>query len=295
MTACPLSALSTQMSQSIWQTNTTVLVNGVEGLTGICADTISKFVYMVQSTGIISCYAYGNNTCPRSQPGLPSPAACAVDNAYAPYGGPPKVAFSSPATGAIHTVDMNTGELVVVATDLNAPIGVKFGCVPRDSVLLPVWKIAAELFADAMVTATTDILKSLYPESEYRIYPAVTTQEEPEVDCPAMLSDYTSFTIDQGKAWAYAVTNITTQSIAAANGGSGAYTGLTAVAPVFADAINALRASKPSISAGSGAGFAMSIQCTTNNSYIPDLVLFSYGIGIGGGTGPSGCVMLRGG
>jgi hypothetical protein len=151
--------------------------------------------------------------------------------------------------------------------------------------LLATWKIAAVSFADAIVSSTNAMMSTLLPTSNVKIFPTITVQEEPEVICPARLMDYTDYVVSQAKSWSNAIGSITSRALTSADGGQGAFSGMTSAAPTFAKAAKYLQSSNATISGGAGVGFAMSLQC--NNT-----VLFSFGVALGGGFGPSGCVVL---
>jgi hypothetical protein len=191
--------------------------------------------------------------------------------------------YASPSTGSIHSVDVSSNAIVALATDMSEPNGVRFACMPPASQLLSTWKIAAESFSNAVVASTNAIMNTLLPTSNVKIFPSVTVQEEPEVICPAKLMDYTDYVVFQAKSWSNAVGSITKSALLSSDGGQGAYTGMTSAAPTFVKAANYLQSSNATISGGAGVGFAMSLQC--NNT-----VLFSFGVALGGGFGPSGCV-----
>jgi len=104
---------------------------------GLCVDTYARHVYYIQggNSGSISCHAYGSTPCntANGQDGvildnLQYPYMCTVDNMYAPYGGPTKIAFSEPnVPGSVYSVYNNGSNVQLVGTDMNAPMGVKLG------------------------------------------------------------------------------------------------------------------------------------------------------------------------
>jgi len=256
-----------------------VVVPSVPGLQGICLDTVAGHVFMTQQEGTIGCYAYGGSPCPPAISVQGQPSFCAVDNLFASYGGPTKIAYSSPDSGSIHTVDTQSGAEVNIASDMANPSGIQFGCEPRDSYLVPIWKIVGQLFSVAVVEATEALMQAVLPNSAAKLYPWVTVQEDAEISCPAMLLDFPSYTIAQGKTWSQAVSNLTAGAIS--GGGSAVYAALPPEGPSFLSSSAVLSASNATVSAGTGAGFSMSIQC--NGS-----ILFSYGAAVGGGVSAQG-------
>lgn len=104
---------------------------------GLCLDSYAKQVYWVQGGhgGSIHCYAYGDTPCYKETiiDGLNYPYMCDIDNSFAPYGGPTRIAWSEAnRPGSVYYAWLNgTGETLVnvtVSTDLDAPMGIAFGC-----------------------------------------------------------------------------------------------------------------------------------------------------------------------
>ena len=51
-----------------------------------------------------------------------------MDNVYAPYGGPTRLIFSEPnVPGSVYVVDTSGSNLQLIASDLDAPMGVALG------------------------------------------------------------------------------------------------------------------------------------------------------------------------
>ena len=138
------------MSGSLWTfftngSNATQLLpneNATAGLIqnyGLCLDTYKKHIYWVQGGhgGSIHCLEYGTEQCPKETiiDGLNYPYMCDIDNAFAPYGGPTRIAWSEAnRPGSVYYAWANgTDEELVnvtVSTDLDAPMGLAFGCSP---------------------------------------------------------------------------------------------------------------------------------------------------------------------
>lgn len=103
---------------------------------GLCVDKVQKHVYYVQGGhgGQINCVAYGSTPCVNAVLAsiLEYPYMCDVDTVWAAYGGPTRVVFSQAnLPGQIFYVDTDGSELQklnTVSADLDAPMGVKFGC-----------------------------------------------------------------------------------------------------------------------------------------------------------------------
>ena len=106
---------------------------------GLCIDTLAKQVYWVQggNGGSIHCYAYGDTSCFKEIiiDQLNYPYMCDIDNTYAPFGGPTRIAWSEAnRPGSVFYAWTNGSDTrsvkVTVATDLDAPMGIAFGCSP---------------------------------------------------------------------------------------------------------------------------------------------------------------------
>lgn len=105
---------------------------------GLCVDTYARHLYYIQggNGGSITCHAYGSTPCntpdKKDGPiatGLQYPYMCAVDNLWAKYGGPTRVVFSEPnVPGSVYMVDNDGSNTVLLASDLDAPMGIKLGC-----------------------------------------------------------------------------------------------------------------------------------------------------------------------
>jgi len=103
---------------------------------GVCVDKLAQHVYYIQGGhgGQINCVAYGSTPCanPVLADILEYPYMCAVDTAFAKYGGPTNVLFSQAnRPGQIYyltTDGKNMKQIQTVTTDLDAPMGVAFGC-----------------------------------------------------------------------------------------------------------------------------------------------------------------------
>eukprot|EP00943_MAST-04B_sp_MAST-4B-sp1_P002089 g2089.t1 len=107
---------------------------------GLCVDDIKSHVYYVQGGhgGSISCLAYGKTPCVREVFAdiLEYPYMCAVDNSLSKYGAPTTLVFSQAnLPGQIYYItdlpNSTKTKLNVVTDDLQAPMGVEFGCVGK--------------------------------------------------------------------------------------------------------------------------------------------------------------------
>lgn len=122
--------------------NETVLKTGLHFPYGLCVDEENQNVFYVQGGhgGSISCHSYGNTPCKVDVVAdiLEYPYMCQVDSSLAKYGGPTIVLFSEAnRPGNIFYVTDDGVEhyniTVVNSTDLEAPMGVDFGCQARDN------------------------------------------------------------------------------------------------------------------------------------------------------------------
>lgn len=124
--------------QNLDGSNLQVVAAGLIQNYGLCIDRYAQHVYYIQggNGGSISCYAYGSKKCntPTGANGvildqLQYPYMCDVDNVYAPYGGPTKIVFSEPnVPGSIYSVNNDGTNVVLIGSDLDAPMGIKLGC-----------------------------------------------------------------------------------------------------------------------------------------------------------------------
>jgi uncharacterized surface protein with fasciclin (FAS1) repeats len=105
---------------------------------GLCVDRYARHLYYIVGGhgGKIFCHAYGSTPCNTTDgkdgmviDNLEYPYMCVVDNLYAPYGGPTRVVFSEPnVPGSVYSVDNDGSNVVLLASDLDAPMGLKLGC-----------------------------------------------------------------------------------------------------------------------------------------------------------------------
>jgi len=116
--------------------NYRVLAENLAQNYGLCVDTLARHVYYIQGGhgGSISCYPYGDAPCPAAGgtvvSGLEYPYMCAVDNTYAKYGGPTTIIFSEAnVPGSVFAMNSDGSNKRLINTELNAPMGVKLGCV----------------------------------------------------------------------------------------------------------------------------------------------------------------------
>ena len=121
-------------------TDEKLLKSGLNRPYGLCVDDVKSHVYYVQGGhgGSISCMAYGKIPCAREVFAdiLEYPYMCAVDNSFSKYGGPTTLVFSQAnLPGQIYYIsdlpNSTKTKLNVVTEDLEAPMGVEFGCVGR--------------------------------------------------------------------------------------------------------------------------------------------------------------------
>lgn len=102
---------------------------------GLCVDKLAKHVYYIQGGhgGGIYCYPYGHTPCAGTSgkiiDGLEYPYMCAVDNLWAPYGGPTTVLFSEANyPGQVYAMNADGTNMRTVNSELSAPMGIKLGC-----------------------------------------------------------------------------------------------------------------------------------------------------------------------
>lgn len=120
--------------------NYRVLAENLHQNYGLCVDTLARHVYYVQGGhgGSINCYPYGDSPCPAAggvvADGLEYPYMCTVDNLYAKYGGPTTVIFSEAnVPGSVYAMNSDGSNRRVINNQLQAPMGVKLGCVREAS------------------------------------------------------------------------------------------------------------------------------------------------------------------
>ena len=108
---------------------------------GLCVDDVKSHLYYIQGGhgGSISCLAYGSMPCAREVFAdiLEYPYMCAVDNSFSKYGGPTTLVFSQAnLPGQIYYIsdlpNSTKTKLNVVTDDLEAPMGVEFGCIGKN-------------------------------------------------------------------------------------------------------------------------------------------------------------------
>lgn len=135
------------VSGSLWKVNTdgtnaTKLLpnkNRTAGLIqnyGICLDQTRQQVFWVQggNGGSLHCFAYGDDACEKEiiVDNLQYPYMCDIDNSYAKYGGPTRIAWTEAnRPGTIYYANTDGSEAShIVSSDLDAPMGITFACSP---------------------------------------------------------------------------------------------------------------------------------------------------------------------
>ncbi len=186
--------------------------------------------------------------------------------------------MSQPSLNSIVQVDSVTGDTTTLASDLNVPVGIALGCIPRPSVLLPYWESAGNSFADAMVSSIQTILSIVTPSYKAKLTTIVTAQEDAEVSCPAMLLPLQSFVALETIWAADTIAEVTKCTLTEVSGGQGMFDGVASSDAAYMKAVGTMvdDVLSTNVSAGYGAGFGFSIQCNSS-------VLFVFGVGFGGG------------
>ena len=177
---------------------------------------------------------------------------------------------------SIVQVDSVTGDITTLASDLNVPVGIALGCIPRPSVLLPYWESAGNSFAAAMVSSIQTILSIVIPSYKAKLTTIVTAQEDAEVSCPAMLLPLQRFVALETIWAADTIAEVTKCTLTEVSGGQGMFDGVASSDAAYMKAVGTMFNVSTNVSAGYGAGFGFSIQCNSS-------VLFVFGVGFGGG------------